>query len=204
MAIPNVPGVPALSIPSLPSVISLLTADAISLFAGVLNVPWGIYLGVIPVVFADNVTAFGYEQKFEISDYPVEGGDFESYNKVYQPFETRLRFSTGGNLVKRQAFLDSIAAIIGDLNLYNVVTENAVYQSVNLVDYTYRQTAGSGLGLIQVDVTARQVKPAPSAALSNTVSPTNAGQVNLGPVQPQAATPAQTAQILLIDGIPVT
>jgi hypothetical protein len=197
--VPNVPGVPSVNfaIPSLGSILTLLTADAISLLAGTLQLPWGIYFGPIPIIAADNVVAFEYDQEYDISDYPIEGGKFASYNKVYRPFNIVVRFSTGGPLIKRQAFLDSISAIIGDLNEYNVVTADAVYQSVNLVGYRYQQRAEAGVGLIQVDVMARQVQNAASAALgsflSNTLNPASASQVNGGVVQPIAPSGQQSA-----------
>lgn len=199
--VPHVPGVPALAFsPIVGNLVALLTQDAISLVAGVAAVPWGIYFAAIPVVLADNVVSFEYDQQFDISDYPIEGGQFASFNKVYRPFNTTLRFTTGGNLVKRQAFLDSIAAIIGDLNEYNVVTADAVYLGLNLVGYHYKQTADSGVGLIQVDVAARQVKNAVSptilSVISSPVDPGATPQVNGGVVQPLAPTATQNASVL--------
>lgn len=203
--VPNVPGVPSVNFafPGAGSILTLLTEDAVSLFAGVLSLPWGIYLGPVPVVLADNVISFEYDQEYDISDYPIEGGQFASYNKVYRPFNVVFRFSTGGPLIARQAFLDSIAAVISDLNEYTVVTADAVYQSVNLVGYRYRQQADDGVGLIKVDVMARQVQNAAAAALSSAISnpanPASASQVNGGVVQPIAPTATQASVLSIID-----
>jgi hypothetical protein len=190
--VPNVPGLPpVIFAPGAGQIISLLTADALSLFAGLIGAPWGIYLGPIPVIIADNVVAFGFKQVYQISDFPVEGGQFQSYNKVYQPFQARFRFTAGGSLVNRQALLDSVAAFIGDTNIYNVVTADAVYQGVNLTSYSYDQSATNGVGLLSVDVVAEQVKIAPSALLSNVLDPSSASQVNDGTVQATAPSLAQ-------------
>lgn len=182
--VPDVPGIPpVIFAPGFGDIISLVTQDALSLFAGAANLPWGIYLGPIPIVLADTVTAFEYQQQFEISNFPVEGGLFQSYNKVFRPFSARIRFTAGGDEVNRQRLLDSIGAIIGDTNLYNVVTADAVYVNVNLTGSSYQQAANQGIGLLAVDVTVEQVKTAASALLSNVLDPSSASQVNGGTVQ---------------------
>jgi len=194
----------AIDVPGVGEIVTLLTQDAISLFAGQINAPWGIYLGFLPIVQADTVTAFDYDQDFDISDYPVEQGQFQSYNKVYRPFETTFRFSKGGTLAQRQLLLDSVQAIIGDTNLYNVVTADATYVGVNLVGYSYSQRADSGLGLIQVDVRARQVKETNTLIssianfITNAIDPSNDSQVNGGTVQSSSPSSFQLSSLASI------
>lgn len=195
--VPNVPGVPSvLFAASAGQIISFLTADAVSLFGGGIQPqPWGIYLGGVPVVLSDNVVSFDLRRQWSISDYPVEKGSFQSYNKVEIPFDARFRFSAGGSESNRQLFLASIAAIAGDLNLYTVVTPVAIYPSVNINHYDYGQSANNGVGLISVDVYTTEVRETGTQAMSNTQSPTAAAQVNNGTVQTAPATPAQVAGI---------
>lgn len=182
--------------------ITLLAEDAVGLFAGALSLPWGIYYGGAPVVIADNVISFDYRQQSSISDFPVEEGSFQSYDKVAIPYDARIRFTAGGPEVARQALLTSIAAIAGDLNLYDIVTPTAVYLNANVVHYDYTRRANSGLGLLVVDVWLLEVRIAVGAVLSNTQSPANASQVNAGPVQTTAPTPNQAAQLPFVDGPP--
>lgn len=198
--IPIAPGVPSI-IGAIAEVVPLLVRDAVSLIAGSLKLPWGIYLDLVPVVVAQTVTAFGYDQKYQISTFPVEQGGFASYNKVYTPFEINLRFSSGEDLATRQALLNSIAAIIGDTNIYDVVTADAVYTGVNLTESRYRQTANEGLGLIQVDVTATQVRTIATSLLDAVLDFSSAGQLNGGPVVALAATAAQKTLLPLITGL---
>ncbi|MDE2471777.1 MAG: hypothetical protein KGL35_24405, partial [Bradyrhizobium sp.] len=106
VSVPNVPGVPAVNFSGLVNdVVSLLVGDALSLFAGVIQAPWGIYLGALPVIPADNVVNFSFEQGYTISDYPIEGGLFQSYDKVQFPFTAGFRFTRGGSFTDRQALL---------------------------------------------------------------------------------------------------
>ncbi|HEY0120657.1 MAG TPA: hypothetical protein VGC14_02660 [Rhizobium sp.] len=196
VTVPNVAGVPSVLFASSTStVLSLLTSDAASIFSGASQAqPWGIYLGGSPVVLADNVVSFDFRQQWAISDFPVEKGAFASYNKVQIPIDARFRFTAGGSTANREAFLASIAAIAGDLNLYTVVTPTAIYASVNITHYDYSQTATNGVGLLTVDVWTEEVRETGAQAMSSTQSPTAASQVNGGTVQTSAATSAQAAQ----------
>jgi hypothetical protein len=193
VSVPNVPGVPSVIFAPVAGLLSsLLTADGPNLFRGSsLGQQWGIFRGGAPVVVADTVVGFDFRQQFAVSDYPVERGAFESYDKVYIPFDGRFRFTAGGSEANRAALLASIDAIIGDLNLYTIVTPEKVYFNVNLVHQDYSRTASSGVGMITVDVWGMEIRETASAALSNTADPGSASQVNGGPVQATPATPAQ-------------
>lgn len=175
--------------------LELLTSDAPGLLGLVLGPQWGIFQGGAPIVVADTVLTVGYKQSWALSDYPVEEGAFETYDKVQIPYDARFRFASGGSAIDRQALLDSIAAIAGDLNLYDVVTPEAVYINANITNYEYQRRATNGLGLLTVDVWALEVRVATSApgSLSNAASPNDAPQTNGGTVQPTAPSAAQSS-----------
>lgn len=170
------PGLPALPVgfPDLFAGVVALTGDAIGALSGAAPPLWGLFLNGEPVILADNVVTLEYRRDFQISNYPIEQGGFSSYNKVQKPFEVRIRFSTGGSLADRSAFLASIDAVIGDTNLYDVVTPEATYSNVNLVHEDLRRTADDGAGLIKVDVWCEEVRAA-SLALSSSGSGTQTG-----------------------------
>lgn len=189
VSVPNVPGVPSVNFaPGFGQALTLLIADAIGLFFGVgATRQWGIYQGGSPVVIAETVTSFDYQQSWTISDFPVERGNFESYNKVYVPFTGNFKFTSGGSFSNRQALLNSINAIAGNLELYDIVTPEAIYRNVNIIQQDYPRAAASGLGLLSVMVRVEQVRLVGAGLFSNTQSPSNASQVNGGTVQ--ASTP---------------
>lgn len=176
-------------LPALPEGVSvftdavLLIEDAVSLFFSAAP-QWGIFLDGEPVVVSDNVVSFGFKKSARISKYPQEQGAFASYNKVSVPAEPRLKFSTGGSAADRQAFLASIAPLIDDLNLYDVVTPEVTYPGYNVVNYDYPRTANAA-GLITVEVWLEEIVVAGASEFSNTASPTDASQTNNGLVQPQ-------------------
>lgn len=161
----------------------LLIADAVSIPAGA-TPQWGLYLNGEPVVVADNVVAFGFKKSARISKYPQEQGAFASYNKVSTPATPTLKYSTGGSISDRQAFLASIEPLIDDLNLYDVVTPEVTYSGYNVVDYDYPRTADRA-GLITVEIRLEQIVIAGASTFSNTASPTDAARTNNGLVQGQ-------------------
>jgi hypothetical protein len=168
----SLPGLPAL--PANVSIFNagvLLAANAI-LTSQNLSGPWGVFYGPIPIIYADNVVTVEFSQEYRISRYPVEQGSFASYNKVAMPFETRLRFSKGGNAVERQLFIESIAAVIDSIRLFNVVTPEKIYTNCNFIRQQYDRKADSA-GLISVDVWLEEVRETAPAAFTNTKNPTD-------------------------------
>ena len=91
VAVPNVPGVPAVFFaPNSPVTPAVLTADLI-LDPFYATPQWGLYQGGAPVIIAETVTAVDYRKEYTISDYPVEEGGFESFDKVELPGDFHLR-----------------------------------------------------------------------------------------------------------------
>lgn len=52
-----------------------------------------------------SVVDFEYKQDWNISNYTVEDGGFQSYNKVQLPFDVRMRIAAGGNQTNRASVL---------------------------------------------------------------------------------------------------
>src|ERR1700733_1279931 len=129
--------------------ISLLTSDLIGEIASN-GTQWGIFQGGAPVVTCDSVQDMSFRQEWAISDFATEEGAFQSFDKVFLPFDVRVRFNAG-SASQRQAMLSSIAAIAGTTNLYDVVTPDAVYNHVTISHEDYHRPARQGLGLLSVD-----------------------------------------------------
>lgn len=185
--VPNDPGVPpVLRDPNAPPATPtpLVAADGSSVPTGNNPPQWGILKDGVFVIAADNVVSFEYQQAWNISTYPVEDGGFASYDKVNNPFDARLRFSCGGSLFARTRFIQSIEAIAGDLNLYDVIIPERVYTNVNISKYGYGRTATNGAGLIQVDIGLLEIRSTATEVFRDTASPSGADPVNGGTVQP--------------------
>lgn len=192
--VPQLPGVPILSSYGA-NVATVLAADVFQFVSSLFVPQWGIFFGGVPVVLADNVVTVDFKQEFSISNFPIEQGAFESYDKVGSPFEAKVRFSAGGSILSRRALIDSVNAVSVSLDLFDIVTPEETYRSVNVFHYDYHRSADRGAGLIVIDVWCQEIRQNAVAAFSNTQAPSGASPVSGGTVQTSPATSGQDAQI---------
>jgi hypothetical protein len=187
---PIAPGVPpVLRDPSaaLPPAQNLVTADAPGVGQGQQGPQWGIFDGGSAVVVGDSCLAVSFAKEYRISDYPVEQGGFQSYNKVATPYDFKLTFTKGGPAGDLQTFLNDVDAVVGSTQLYDAVAPPMTYMNANAVHYDYERRATKGVTLLTVNVFMREVRQTAVATFSNTVAPSGADPVQDGNVQ--AATP---------------
>ena len=158
--VPDVAGVPDVLRQPGASLINsaFLIADLISAISDFGQQQWGIYKDGEPVVVSDNVVSVQYKQEWAIADYQLEQGAFESYDKVERAFNVTVTLSAGGDRENRQAFLESVDAIAGDLNQYDVVTPEATYTGVNVETYDYDRKSYQGSGILIVSVHLKEVR----------------------------------------------
>lgn len=199
--VPNVPGVPAVNFAptnlftAAVGTITQIFADTVNQFSGIFSPQWGIFdsdTGA-PVVIAESVVGYEFRNDWTVSDYPVEGGLFQSYDKVTLPFVAKVRFSAGSTEQTRYNLLTSVAAaaavVPGEQPIYFVSTPEYVYQQAVITHYDYRRTAQQGVGLIVVDVWLTQVVPtAESPMTAGTVqNPSSAASAQGGQVTPDTS-----------------
>ena len=186
-------GVPTLLHPPVGQRLEVLTADAPGATGGTASGKWGIFdKAGVPVLLPDSVASFEFKKDWRISEYPQEGGAFQSYNKVETPFDVRLRLTKGGNDSARVGFFNALERVAASLELYDVVSPEKTYISASIVHIDYRRMSGQGVGLITADVWLHEVRVGAHAAFSNTKSPSGADAENGGTVQAQP-TPASQA-----------
>lgn len=201
----NLPGVPQLKRANAVINTVRLGVSAIQkfLWAAAKSAPtWGIFDSQNQqVIVPDSILALDKRTEFRVSDFPVQAGSFASYNKVRLPFETSVRMSKGGSQSDRKTFLDSIDAIVGDLNLYTILTPEQTYTNCNITrSEITRRGAGGAFLLTEVDVFFRQIievaaqYSTTSANTSNAQNPPAVPPTNLGNMQPQAAVPHAVEQ----------
>ena len=213
--VPKASGVPAVfRSPFIQTIttIRLLQADVgtiANMFAGP---QWGIFTtGNQPFAIPNSFVSVDFRKEFRISDYPVESGGFQSFNKVATPFDVRVRFAisgpnsstfgdignllTGGLGTTRTDFLAQVDLACKSLDLFTVVTPDAIYPSVNIVHYDYRRERQNGVGIILVDVWCQEVRVTATTEFSDTKSPEGAENQSGGTVQGQPPTPSQAAAI---------
>lgn len=169
--------------------VSRLTRDsaAVSTLSGT---EWGVYFtDGGKVLSPDSIAAVTYGSEYRIADYPIEKGGFASYDKVALPFVNRVTMAKGGTLSERQAFLRTLEAIKGRLELYNVITPEAIYRNVNIERVTLERTATNGATMLTVEVQLREVRQSATVTFTNSKTASAQPPQNNGSVQPQP-TPA--------------
>lgn len=165
-------GIPPLAGGIIIEAVNLIVADLV-LLGIVQQTQWGLFLNGVPAVTAESVVSFEAKQDYRISDYLIEQGGFETYNKVAVPFDVKLRFSQGGSISDRANLQSQIDGIIGSTTLFDAVTPTKVYQSVNPVHQDVRHTARDGVGLLVIDVYCQQVRVTTTTQFASSTSPTN-------------------------------
>jgi hypothetical protein len=173
--------------------IALLVADA-KLISGMFAEPkWGIYLDGKLALKPDSIVGLDFKIDWRIAEYPMEGGAFQSYNKVMTPFDIRIQMTKGGTDADRQAFLSEVEAAAASMILYDVLMPEWGYTSCSISHIDYRRTSAGGVGLLTVDLWLTKVRATATAKFSNTKSPNGADPVNGGNVQAQPASSAQAS-----------
>ena len=155
---------------------------------------WGIFdQGGAPVITSDTVVGFDFKRDYRLIDYPVEQGAFASYNKVQMPYEPRFTMAKGGSQADRTSFITAIEGVIGDFNLYNIVTPEFTWTNANFDHWDTQRTYEKGVSLITAEIWLREIRVAPAAAFSQTQTAAGQSPQSVGTVQAQPATPAQAA-----------
>lgn len=185
--IPNLPGVPP--IPRLPYPISIFgVAKPKPMPKQITGVQWG-FVGATgeSIITPDSFVDFEYREERKIPNYPIEGGSFQSYNKVAMPFDCRVTISCNGKgAMTKENFLSTIEKLMNSLTLISVITPNFTYENCNLVHVDYRREAKQGVSLIIAQLWFQQVRvvqvAVPVTTAPSASSPQNNGQVS--PVNP--------------------
>jgi hypothetical protein len=147
-------------------------------------------LGISGFPTTASFVEFEVRQDWAIATYPIEGGLFQTYDKVELPFDVRLRIASGGNAAQRLAFLGQVRAMAQDtVNLYDVVTPDQAYYGLSVNHFDFRRTSANGVTLIVVDVYFQQVRATSlTQAFANAATPVVAGQQGTGTVTATAPT----------------
>lgn len=157
---------------------------------------WGIFtMNGAVVLEADNIVSLEHNAEYRIADYAIEGGSFESYDKVATPFEIRLAASRGGTLSDRSQFQTAAQAALESLETYNVVTPERVYLNVNVTRIGTTRNASAGAGMITIELVLQEVRQAAQAAFSTTSTSDVAQPIATAPVTktpPVTAAPGTT------------
>lgn len=174
--------------------IRLVAADAATVLQMFQPPQWGIFTqDGFPALLADAVLAVDFRREWRLSDYPVEAGGFETYNKVAIPYDNRVSLVCSGTLMPISTFLTTLDNMATSLDLFVVSTPDVIYPNVNIIHYDYRRETRRGAGLIVADVWLEQVRSTVRTQFTRSKDADGASPVSNGTVQAVPATPTQAA-----------
>lgn len=158
---------------------------------------WGIFDAAgKQVVAPDSFLEFNNANEWRVSDFPLQDGQFSSFNKVIIPYTASLKLSKGGSLQDRKNLLDQIAAIAGDTKIYSILTPERPYLNVNITSYTIRRMGQEGAYFFaDLEIHFRNIQQTTSQYSTTTANTANAQNPvatppnNLGTQFPQLTVP---------------
>lgn len=89
---------------------------------------------------------------------PIEGGSFVAYNKTVSPFELSVNGAIKGDSSVLSDALNTLAQMRENTDLYNIVTPDKVYRSMNMIKLEYSRDTDSGTDLILFSARFMEVK----------------------------------------------
>jgi hypothetical protein len=156
--VPNAPGVPPLTSHDGGGGEPLATENVTQADAAT-SYQWGVFASHGDAVLEpDSFGGIEYSLDYRIADYPMESGQFGSYNKVATPWHNRVTVSKGGSLAERQAFETTLAHLAASLDLYNIVTPERAYLDCNITAVRLSRNAERGAGLLTYDIDFVQIR----------------------------------------------
>lgn len=196
--VPNLPGVPLLARAALTVIVDVTTAINIArvfapqaplttLFHATKAKPvWGVFnaAGTQRVINPDNIMTFDYRAEWTVSDFPVQSGQFSSYNKVAHPFDTAVRMTKGGTQSDRTAFLTACETVAASLNLFTILTPEKSFPSVNVTRLEYARKETRGAFYLEVDLFFRQIAEVDAQYSSSGTQATSTANAQTAPAVP--------------------
>jgi hypothetical protein len=108
----------------------------------------GFYIALEP----DNFISIDYTASQNISNYPIEQGQFATYNKINNPNQVILKVSVGGSESKKNDFLNDVEKMARSFDYFEVVAPSGSYKNLTVESYEYRREVSSGVGVLAVTI----------------------------------------------------
>ena len=158
-------------------------------------VKWGIFdSNNRLVVDPDSIVDFAKRSEWRVANFPVQAGQFASYNKVKVPFDISVRLTKGGSTLDRTTFLQQLDTVSASLALYTILTPEQSYLGCNIMRVEITRRGKLGAYFIDAEVFFQQIiEVTPQYSSTNVASSTaNANPDTAIPSQQQGVVQAQT------------
>lgn len=190
--VPNVPGVPAMAAyGAFENAITVVSA--LALLFGNNSGEYGIFLDGEPAFDYASTITFEFSQDYFLSKYSIEGGGFQSYDKVQEPYDLKATITSGSTAQERSQLIHDIREAAASIDIYDVFTPDAIFLQCNIHHVDFRQSADRGIGRVIAHVYLTEIRLSTATSFTDTKQPGDSGQTGVGSVQPEEPT-ALTSQ----------
>jgi hypothetical protein len=149
-----------------------------------------------------------YSKESRVSNFPIEGGSFSSFNKVEIPSTSTVKLCFNGSDVEKRNLLDAIDAAYKSTDSYNVVTPEITYINYSVERYNYSRKSDATANMLEIELGLKEIRTVSAAfTTSQSSSLINSPQsdsavptVNAGIVQPRA--PQKSTLLRIAEKIP--
>lgn len=157
--VPNLPGVPPLTRRIASAAVGAAPLLALDFFSFAGPDRWAIHddSGAVAVEF-DSFLSLEYLNRNHVSDYPVEQGQFQTYNKVATPFDAIVSIAKGGSVQDRQTFWESVERVMASMKLYTLVTPELTYGNLTAEQHRYERRVRNGAHLAVAHIRFKEVR----------------------------------------------
>ena len=204
--VPGVPNVPRSVTNAVTGIYRALGGDLFGLMDLFSPSRWQILTaGGQPALTPDSVMGLEYKGEAKIASHPVENGSFAAYNKVAVPSDLHIVMTCGGmGQMTRAGFLIALESMKNSLLLYSVVTPDATYPRMNLINYSYRRTAKNGVSMLTVEAAFQEVRESAVIGYYSTKTPSAQDKQGIGTVQAEDIDDVTVTAIPADGSAPVT
>lgn len=120
---------------------------------------WGLYTESGELALeVDSFVEVSYSKEFNTPAYPLEGGGFETYNKIEAPYEARIVLTKGGEEDVKKVFIETLERFNRSLDLLQIETPSKSYANANIVRLQIARTREQGADLIRAEVSLREIR----------------------------------------------
>lgn len=106
----------------------------------------------------DDFIGMKYESDSRISNYTVQFGDFNSYNKVITPKVIEITLVTQGTYEKISNVIEILENYKNSTKLVDVQTPYGVFIGYNIINLSYELSVSKGIGYLECTIKIREVE----------------------------------------------
>ena len=139
---------------------------------------WGVFdSNGNQVVTPDSVAEFGWRKENRTPNFPIQQGQFATYNRVALPFESSVTLTKGGDVASRTKFLQQVDALIEQANiaLYSIITPEKSYLNVSVTRAELSRRGAGNNSYFDVELFFTEINQV-AAQYSTATTPTSDAQ----------------------------